>query len=306
MPAVDISTLKEEYKANVLVVDDDELTTEIICNALSEICQAHSASTGQEALAFCERVIPDLILLDINMPEMNGDALFATLSNDKLTSSIPVIFITSDTSLETENKCWEAGCRDFVTKPFSALTLKHRISSHIENKKMSDYLQEQASTDGLTGISNRRYFDKYLEKQCRLANRSHRPISLLMVDIDQFKSYNDTYGHQFGDDCLKRIAKLLSNSLTRPTDYVARYGGEEFAIVLPDTDKKGASIVSRKILEAVKQLKIAHASVERQIVTASIGAASLSETQISPTNLISKADENLYLAKASGRDTYVI
>ncbi len=177
-----------------------------------------------------------------------------------------------------------------------------------ERIRAEEILKRLSSQDGLTGIANRRYFDKYVEREWRRAIRDNSPIALIICDIDFFKAYNDTYGHQRGDDCLKKIAEVISNAINRPGDMVARYGGEEFVVVLTNTDIKGASFVAEAIRKKVEAMGILHESSSiSKVVTISLGVTSTIPGQnTSPDGLIIAADEALYQAKQGGRNRVVI
>lgn len=306
MQYFNIPALEQDFRATVLVVDDDTVSGEMISEGLKSFCTIYQLSNGQAALDFCKNTLPDMILLDLNMPEMDGAATLAHLKAEPFTKDIPVIFITADMSAETENKCWEAGCVDFVTKPLTIQTLRHRVNAHLASKFMFDMLKRQATTDGLTGIQNRRYLDDFLLKQSKLCERTNRPLGLLLLDIDHFKKFNDTLGHQAGDACLKRIAGCLRHLVRRPTDCIARYGGEEFIIVLPDTDAVGVKRLADTIHKEIEDLNIQHPSVANNRLTVSIGGTVTNHRPALPKQMIKKADENLYLAKANGRNTSII
>jgi diguanylate cyclase (GGDEF)-like protein len=177
---------------------------------------------------------------------------------------------------------------------------------NVELEALNETLQRLTLVDGLTGIANRRYFDEYLEREWRTGQRQRKPLSLIMADIDFFKIYNDTYGHQGGDDCLKDIAGVLEKCIKRVTDLAARYGGEEFVVVLPDTDLAGAMIVAEKIRQRVEDMKIENREAPGRLVTISIGVASMTPSgEESPSSLIAQADKAMYQAKRTGRNRVV-
>ena len=277
----------------------------------------------------------DLILLDIIMPEIDGIVSCYKIKNTPHTRQIPVIMVTGDTTTESLQKAFEAGAADYITKPLkkvellvrigAALRLKQEIDARqareqelIElttlleemNKKLqqsNERLLRMANVDGLTGLANRRYFDKFLCKEWRRALRLSHPIALIMIDIDYFKAYNDTYGHLEGDETLKKVAHTLQLPLKRPLDLAARYGGEEFVVLLPDTDIEGAVNVAKLIHSDMSALRIPHArSQVKDHVTISMGVASEHPTQSSQAEkLIDFADKALYKAKMAGRDMFL-
>ncbi|GAC15915.1 two-component system, cell cycle response regulator [Aliiglaciecola lipolytica E3] len=240
------------------------------------------------------------------MPVMDGLTACKKLKSQENTQDIPIIFISSHDSPEAEDECWEAGCTDFITKPYSVTTLRHRVNSHLAAKLMADKLRRLATIDGLTEVQNRHYFDDFLRKQMKLSVRMEHQIGLLLIDIDHFKLYNDTYGHTKGDECLRIIAGEIEKTLKRPTDCLARYGGEEFAVVLPHTDIDGVTHMAENMLKAIRNLNVPHKLSNLSRVTISIGGICMLPNKITQTELIDLADQNLYEAKNAGRDTFVV
>lgn len=289
---------------SVLLVDDSPVNLKILGEALKPLYQIRLATNGRKALEIVFSLSPpDLILLDIVMPEMNGYEVCRQLKSKITSRNIPVIFITSLGEEEEETKGLELGAVDYVTKPFSLPILKARIKTHLELKRHRDFLENLSSIDGLTGIANRRRFDETLKQEWAKALETGQSLSLIMLDIDHFKLYNDNYGHFEGDNCLKKIATAMSNALWRPHDFVARYGGEEFAVILPLTELDGAWTVAQAIEEMIvkENIEHAHSSVSSR-VTSSMGIASIIPDHISNTaEFILAADSCLYRAKDKGR-----
>jgi diguanylate cyclase (GGDEF)-like protein len=294
----------ETRKQTILIVDDTPANIEILCEVLDSEYEVLFATSGTDALSIAVDQSPDLILLDVVMPEMNGYQVCRHLKEDKRTQSIPVIFVTAMDQEEDEAKGLNVGAIDYLTKPIRPPIVKARVRNHLELKRYRDFLENLSSTDGLTGIFNRRRFDETLDSEWRRARRAASPLSLILMDIDLFKSYNDHYGHLAGDDCLRRLAQVLSDCVRRPSDLVARYGGEEFACLLPNTDANGAMQVANHILEATNNLNIPHAhSSVADRVTVSIGVTTIIPVTGQPVSqLIQRADELLYTAKGSGRN----
>jgi diguanylate cyclase (GGDEF)-like protein len=286
----------------VLLVEDDPISALISSQAVSDIYDVVHVSNGLTALDFCESTPPDLVLMDINMPAMNGLVACNLLKANEVTQDIPVIFITANSDPTSEDECWDAGCVDFISKPFSVKTLRHRVNAHLSVKLLTDKLKRLATYDGLTNIQNRRFFDSYIDEQVKLSVRQKTPLGLLMIDIDYFKQYNDNYGHLKGDDCLKDVAAALVAVAERPTDCVARFGGEEFAIVMPNTDDKGVQHVGEHLLKTIQELNIEHTGSPIQKLTVSLGGASLSGASLDVNALIELADKRLYQAKQTGRN----
>ncbi|MDO6693974.1 diguanylate cyclase [Aliiglaciecola sp. 3_MG-2023] len=288
------------------MVEDEPISALIAAKALSDNFITHHVSSGQEALDFCDQKLPDIILMDINMPVMDGLTACRKLKDNDNTQEIPIIFVSSHNSPEAEDECWEAGCTDFITKPFSVTTLRHRVNSHLAAKLMSDKLKRLATVDGLTDVQNRHYFDGFLADQMKLCTRLKHHIGLILIDIDNFKLYNDTYGHIKGDECLRQVASTLRTVLKRPTDCLARYGGEEFAVVLPHTDARGVEHIANSMLSAIRALNLPHKLSSLSRVTISAGGICVSPQNLSQIALIQKADQNLYSAKDAGRDQFVV
>lgn len=290
----------------VLVVEDDPISAIISTQALSDNYVTHHVSNGQGAVDFCKSTPPDLVLMDINMPGISGLEACSILKNNVITKDIPVVFITGASDPQSEDECWDAGCVDFITKPFSVKTLRHRVNAHVSVKILTDELKRLANYDALTNINNRRFFDDYLLEQSKLAARNKTPLGLLLIDLDYFKQYNDTYGHLKGDECLKILAGALTEIATRPTDCAARYGGEEFVIVLPNTDAKGIQHVAEHLIKVIHTLNLAHSGSPFKKVTVSIGGAVVEQGSIDTQKVIEQSDKNLYVAKQNGRDRFVM
>ena len=212
----------------LLIVDDQSSNLQLLYEMFKDDYELCTAASGQDALAFCQTRQPDLILLDVVMPEMGGFTVCQQLKNDALTQNIPVIFVTVNNDPAAEARGLDVGGVDFISKPFHVRAVKARVRMHLTLKSQSDMLRSFALIDGLTGVANRRHFDATLESEWRHCVRAGQPLSLILADVDFFKNYNDQYGHQAGDVCLQTIASALKAGFTRSHDIVARYGGEEF------------------------------------------------------------------------------
>jgi diguanylate cyclase (GGDEF)-like protein len=228
------------------------------------------------------------------------------LKEDPSSRNIPVIFITAMTEEEDETKGLAYGAVDYITKPFSLPIVRARVRTHLELKRHRDTLEALSTRDGLTGIPNRRRFDEVLTVEWLRGQREGAPMSLIMIDIDHFKLYNDNYGHIEGDDCLKKVAACLATAMSRPADFFARYGGEEFAVILPMTDHNGAVTVAETLLDQIRELNLPHRySLVAERVTISLGIATmLPSREDSPTILIDRADKALYASKIAGRNRF--
>lgn len=318
-------------KTDILIVDDavDNLTVLdcILENPQHNIIKAMS---GNEALGLMLEHNFALVLLDVQMPGMDGIETAELMRVSERTKYIPIIFVTANSKDQMNIfKGYEVGAVDYLFKPIEPTILKSKVRVFIELYKQKELLRDQATmleekireltelkvtnrrleslsyVDGLTGISNRRSFDNFIGVHYKNFVRKRQPLSLIMIDIDNFKDFNDNYGHLKGDDCLILVGNCLEDNIKRPTDFVARYGGEEFAIVLPDTDSKGAQNIANLLREKIEDLEIKHErSKTSKYVTISLGVATLY-----PKNefesiewLINNADKALYKAKNNGRN----
>jgi diguanylate cyclase (GGDEF)-like protein len=298
----------EPKKQTILIVDDEPENIEILSELLGSEYEVFFAINGLEALEIAAGQVPDLILLDILLtPEMDGYEVCSRLKKDPKTMAIPVIFITAMDREEDEARGLEAGAMDYITKPISPPIVRARVRNHLELKRYHDILENLSVTDGLTGIANRRRFDQFLEREWRRAIRSRSPLSLILMDIDLFKTFNDHYGHLAGVDALRTLAQGINEVVQRPADLLARYGGEEFACILPETDTHGATTVANNIRQKIDDLNIAFpCPTSGNHITVSMGLATLVPLKRqSSADLIRFADELLYEAKRLGRNLVV-
>lgn len=290
-------------KPKLLVVDDQAVNIRILHGLFRDDFDIYMANNGVQALETCRIVLPDIILLDVVMPIMDGHEVCRQLKADAKLSSIPVIFITAHYDEANEAYGFELGASDFIHKPINATITRARVQNQLLHKQQSDLLKSLALIDGLTGVANRRRFDTELETDWLQAIRNQTPISVLMIDVDNFKAFNDHYGHQAGDDCLRRVAQTIATIVGRPYDLVARYGGEEFICLLPNTDQGGARFIASQIERNIRELAIDHLhSTNAPVLTVSVGVATSTPTQGNdPQQLITDADKQLYNAKHEGR-----
>ena len=300
---IDREITAPKQKPIILVIDDHPANIQIINSILSSDYTVLAATSAALALDICQQTIPDLIISDVVMPQMTGLQLCQRLAQHPDTKDIPVIFMTSFSKPEEENACWQSGGADFITKPVQPMTLKNRVNAQLKFKAQKEFLSQLAFIDGLTGVYNRRYFEQHIIKLMGRADRVQCSLSLLLIDIDFFKLFNDNYGHLAGDSTLRQVASVIKASLLRPIDFVCRYGGEEFVVVLPETDGEGAMEVAERIRQNVVQKQMPHEHSAHHIVTVSIGVAYYHDDIEGHLGLIEKADENLYTAKKSGRNS---
>ncbi|MCZ0898441.1 diguanylate cyclase, partial [Microcoleus sp. HI-ES] len=309
----------------LLVVEDNNFLVAYLQTLLTTYYRVAVASDGVEGLEKAKSLQPNLIVSDQIMPRQNGLDLLKEIRNTPELKSTPVIFLTARSGMEARIESLDAGADDYISKPFDERELLARVRnllrSHSAEQQLAELnrqLQQQkqqletvnralqylANYDSLTEVRNRHSFNEYLDTEWRRLAREEAPLSLIMGDIDYFKLYNDTYGHQAGDECLRQVAAVIQHSVKRPADLVARYGGEEFVVVLPNTDIEGAAFVAEMIAQQVRGLHIAHAkSAVSEYVTLSLGVACcIPGVRSQPGELIAMADESLYRAKEAGRD----
>lgn len=296
----------------ILLVEDSATLRHALCSYIEQAKhRVVVAKTGEESLQLIENKSFDLIIMDVEMPGLNGFETTRLMREWYGDHWVPIIFVTGKSDDQSVCDAIEAGGDDYLTKPISQVILNAKIRAMERIVTMRDQmntlnaeLETLSQRDNLTHLYNRRTFDEMARKQWSSINRYNRPTSVLMLDVDHFKQFNDKYGHPAGDDCLTRVAAAISGRVHRPDDIVARYGGEEFIVLLPDTDTKGATTIADAIREAVLALEIPHQlSKTGPVVSTSIGVAcSDSVAGASLEELIAAADKALYQAKQSGRN----
>lgn len=295
------------HQQKVLIVDDQPLNRAFVAAEIEDLCTPISAENGAKAIKLANRLKPDLILMDINMPGLDGFEVCHQLKSNPQTEDIPVIFVSGVTDPVSEQEGLELGALDYIHKPFNPNILKARVRNQLQLQRQRRALEKVSNRDGLTDIANRRYFDLSLHREWERMKALQHPLALLMIDVDAFKPFNDEYGHVAGDRTLKLVAQCLEQTLKRSGDLAARYGGEEFACILPHTDNSSARIIGDQLCAAVRGLRIRHsASPASPYVTVSIGCASiLPQEADSFKRLIALADQRLYSAKKAGRNRVV-
>ena len=295
--------MAEQKEFTILITDDEKFNLDILGSILSPLYNIMIAKSGERALEIAKQNAPDLILLDVVMPEMSGFEVITKLKESNDTVNIPVIFITGLTDPADEEKGFFLGAVDYITKPFNRSIVKARVNTHIKIIDQMRTIERIGLIDPLTKIANRRGFENRFVADWGGAIRDQTPISFFIMDIDYFKRYNDTYGHHQGDIALRTFAETAAQSINRSKDFVARWGGEEFVGLLPNTDIKGAAEVAESIRKNAEKLQILTEDGEMTGITVSIGVNSIIPTKdTSSDDFMSKADQALYKAKETGRN----
>jgi len=308
------------HKTRVLVVDDEKLSFKLLEQIfIKEDWESFWAATGSSGIEMAKLLEPDIILLDLVLPDKNGFEVCAALKENELTKDIPVIFVTSRNDREAIVKAFEAGAVDFVTKPFFVEEIWVRVKTQLKLKQYADELKEKneqlsllaeklqilSLTDELMLIGNRRAFEMEIEGVHNQAVRLHQPYCLLIADIDFFKKFNDYFGHQAGDRVLRTLGEIFKNSV-RSYDFVARYGGEEIVVILPQTNCPDGMRIAQRIKEEIAKKNIVHpANPPHNRLTVSIGISCFQpdNPDFSYYEVIRKADQALYQAKNAGRNS---
>ena len=317
----------EHHKITVLLIDDQQMIAEAVRRSLSseEDIEFHYCQDPTKAIKLAAEINTTVILQDLVMPDIDGLMMVRYFRVNKSTAKIPIIVLSTKEDASIKSEAFKLGANDYLVKLPNKVELIARIRYHSQafisqlerdeafraledsRSKLAEAnrtLQKLSSLDGLTGIANRRSFDETLKKEWNRAMRGEKTIGLIMLDIDFFKLYNDHYGHQGGDECLKKVATGLESAIHREPDFLARYGGEEFSAILPDTDLEGAVIVAEEMRQAIKALRVEHAkSKVSDIVSISLGvSAVVPQKGTEPEILVAAADQALYKAKEDGRD----
>lgn len=320
----------DQHKITVLLIDDQAMIAEAVRRSLSseEDVEFHYCQDPTKAIKLASEINATVILQDLVMPEIDGLMMVRYFRVNKSTAKIPIIVLSTKEEASIKSEAFKLGANDYLVKLPDKIELIARIRYHSQayisqlerdeafialeesRAKLAEAnrtLQRLSSLDGLTGIANRRSFDETLQKEWNRAMRNEKSIGLIMLDIDFFKLYNDHYGHQGGDDCLKKVANGLESAIHRETDFLARYGGEEFSAILPDTDLKGSMKVAEEMRQSIRALRLEHAkSKVSDIVSISIGVSALiPQKGDNPDILVAASDQALYKAKEKGRDRVI-
>jgi len=322
---------REDGAIVVFLVDDQAMIGEAVRRALAseKDITFHYCGKGSEAVAMAERIQPTVILQDLVLPEIDGLTLVARYRASAATRDIPIVVLSSKEDAVVKSEAFAAGVDDYLVKLPDRVELIARVRHHSKGYlarlqrdaayraldasqqkllEMNRALQRLSHVDGLTGLSNRRYLDEYLATEWKRAARELNEFSVLMIDVDFFKKYNDSQGHMAGDEVLRQVGEAVRLALHRPADLAARFGGEEFCAILPGTDLGGAQVIGERICRAVESLRIAHpAQGPGSVVTVSVGgAATMPVRGGQATDLLAAADEALYRAKHEGKNRAVL
>lgn len=306
-PSVSSSIFSNIRSQCVLIVDDSAVNIYRGSRALKDMCEVISAKSGTLAIKLAAERRPDLILLNIDLPDANGFDIIKALKAEEGTREIPVIFMSKLESEAEEAESFALGVTDYIAFPQNATIFQARVGIHLHADRQRKALERLSQVDGLTGVLNRRVFDDLLEHYWTVHYGSDQPLSLLLMDIDHFKHINDNLGHLCGDDALRLVATTIAQQVNRDLDIVARYGGDEFVCLLPDRSQVDALEIAEKIRLAVNQLEVAD-KMRKTVnsLSVSIGVASTLDEMISSCNdLIASADRRLYEAKKQGRNKVV-
>lgn len=291
-------------RPRLLVVDDDADSRIAMAQMFAAEHDVLTAADADEAMRICADDPPDLVLLDVVMPGCDGYTACARLSAAPSTCDIPVIFVTGERDEAAETRALDVGGVDFITKPVNPRVVRARVRTHLLLKRQADLLRSWAYLDGLTAIANRRSFEERAASEWARSRRLGAPLSILMIDIDHFKAFNDHCGHLAGDECLRRIAATLASGLRRGGDLLARWGGEEFAALMPGTGPEEAAERARELLARIEALGIPHLSPPSPLPVVSVSAgvaAARPALEAQPASLVEAADVALYEAKRRGR-----
>jgi diguanylate cyclase (GGDEF)-like protein len=314
--------MQAQEKFNILLVDDDPMVVRIMGRILSDFTPVRFATSGRVALKLAHESIPDLVLLDLDMPEQSGFDICTAFKREPVLSQVPIIFITSHESAQLEAKGMELGAVDFISKPPHAPLVLARVRTYQRLKALSDTLSDTmrnaVNMDFLTGAVTRRQLEKALTQEWLRAQRTAAPLALLLADIDDFTAYNAEFGEEKGDACVKSVADALRSVAHRPTDLLGRYAGGQFALLLPETTAEGASTVAQRAIVAVDALQMQSASGGKRRITLSAGCGYRDSTRSTlrnggaddsaqmplasavPNDLMGAAEQALRSARSSG------
>jgi len=299
-----LQTIAPTTLPTIIIVDDEKANRKMLKELLCDEAKIIFAKSGQQALELAVKHQPDLMLLDVVMPDLSGFEVIEILKNDESTINISVIFITGLANSDDEERGFSLGGCDYIYKPFKSNLVIARVMMHLELIKQRKMLNEIIHVDALTGIANRRKMDSVLKSEISANERDRTSLLIALIDVDFFKQFNDNYGHGAGDLALKKVGAVLQQTVQRPRDFVARYGGEEFMLIIPDCDEESAKQVFDNLFSLLRDKDIKHEFSDiSDRITVSIGAVIVDvDHQYNVENAMKHADDMLYEAKHNGRD----
>jgi diguanylate cyclase (GGDEF)-like protein len=302
------AAVSAKEKFSILLVDDDPTAIRVLSRILNDFAPLRFATSGQVALKLARETVPDLVMLDVEMPELSGFEICKAFKSDPRLAAVPIIFITSHESPQLETVGLQLGGADFISKPPHASLVLARVRTYQQLKSLSDTVRSAVTMDFLTGTTTRRQMEKTLAQEWLRSQRSHAPLSLLLADIDDFTRFNADFGEETGDSCLRAVADALRSVAQRPTDLLARHGGGRFALLLPDTASEGAISIAGRALQAIDALPAPDADPGRRITVSVGGVTNVAATGFSqgplncgvPNDLVAAAEHAVLRAKAAG------
>jgi len=300
--------VQAKEKFSILLVDDDPTAIRVLSRILADYTPLRFAMSGQAALKLAREAVPDLVMLDVEIPDFSGFEICKAFKSDPKLASVPIIFMTSHESPQLETVGLQLGGADFIGKPPHTSLVLARVRTYQQLKSLSDTVRSAVTMDFLTGAMTRRQMEKTLAQEWLRSQRSHAPLSLLLADIDGFTAINGEFGEEAGDTCLRSVAEALRSVAKRPTDLVARHGGGKFALLLPETNEEGALKIAQRALAAVDGLPVLDSPSERRINLSVGGVTNVAATGVPqgalagaiPTDLIAAAEHGVQCAKAAG------
>jgi diguanylate cyclase (GGDEF)-like protein len=301
--------MQAQEQFSILLVDDDSTAVRVLSRILSNYAPLRFATSGRAALKLAHESAPDLVLLDVDMPEVSGFEVCKAFKSDPALSEVPIIFITSHESTQLEAKGLALGAADFISKPPHAPLVLARVRTYQRLKLLSDTMRSAVKMDFLTGTVTRRQWEKAVTQEWLRARRSAAPLAVLLADIEGFTAYNGEFGEEKGDACLKLVADALRAAAHRPIDLLGRYAGGQFALLLPDTDARGAGTVAQRAIAAVDDMQIRHRAPGNGRVTLCVGGGCRDSSRSSawnaaatavPNDLIAAAEQALRGARSAG------
>lgn len=290
----------------ILIIDDSVFAVRVLTDILKDTYEVISANNGKTGIESAIKQQPALILLDIEMPKMDGFEVLKILKEDRATKAIPVIFLTGVIDSEYEERGFLYGAVDYIVKPYNSNVVKVRVNTHVNLAEYSRKIEKQLNIDTLTDVYNRRGLEKYINEVIARSLEEQTVFNCIMFDVDYFKMFNDTYGHLQGDRALQQVAGILKDCVPGNKGYVARYGGEEFTVILPDMDGEEVMRIIQRIYEQIKKAHIPNenSNISDYLTISAGGTGGLLQSADQGLELVRTADEMLYRSKQEGRNRF--